>query len=202
MLKVVLRLQPAAAHQSVGDTDGSGGSELDSYIEIIILLQKRILKDVEKITLVLIPVFIRKLGGNSFQLLLEAIGTWNIVSTLQHGGDTVRMLWAKLPQPDSTGVFQTAGIRYVEHIAELRLVASGVNEGDTLGTTAHISAHGLVPDIVLGAGGGVGPLGVDHDLFVVGVLVQSCGGGEKIRPSLIAPGELPGGFFRHLAVCL
>lgn len=110
MLEVVLRLQPAAAHESIGDTDGCGGSELDSYIEIIILLQKRILKDVEEITLVLIPVFIRKLGSDRFQLLLETIGTRDIVSTLQHGGDTVRMLWAKLPQPDSTGVFQAAGI--------------------------------------------------------------------------------------------
>ena len=202
MLKVVLRFQPAAAHQSVGDTDGCGGSELDSYVEIIILLQKRILKDVEEVTLVLIPVLIRKLGGNSFQLLPQAVCAGNIVSTLQHCGDTVRMLRAKLPQPDSTGVFQTAGIRHIEHIAELRLVASGVNECNTLGATAHIPTHGLIPDIVFGAGGGVGPLGVDHDLFVVGILVQPCGGGEKIRPSLIAPGELPGGFFRHLAVCL
>ena len=202
MLEVVLRLQSAAAHKGVGSADSCGGSELDSYVEIIILLQKRIIKDVEKITLVLIPVFIRKLGSNRFQLLPQAVGVGNLVSTFQHGRDAVRMLRTKLPQPDGTGVFQTASIRYIENISELGFVTSGINECDAFGTTAHISTHGLVPDVILSASSGVGPLGMDHDLLVVGVLVQPCGGGEKIRPSLIASGELPGGFFRHLAVCL
>ena len=40
MLEVVFRLQPAAGHQSIGDTDGGGGLKLDFDVVIIVLLQE------------------------------------------------------------------------------------------------------------------------------------------------------------------
>ena len=53
MLEIDFRLQSAAGHQCVSDTDGGGASEGYSDVEIIIFLQKGTVNDVEKVTLVL-----------------------------------------------------------------------------------------------------------------------------------------------------
>ena len=40
MLEILLRIQPTAGHQGIGDADGGGGLKLDFDVEIIVLLQK------------------------------------------------------------------------------------------------------------------------------------------------------------------
>ncbi|MVB13068.1 hypothetical protein CAFE_38230 [Caprobacter fermentans] len=53
MLEIGFRLQSAAGHQRVSDTDGGGASEGYSDVEIIIFLQKGTVNDVENVALVL-----------------------------------------------------------------------------------------------------------------------------------------------------
>ena len=77
-----------------------------------------------------------------------------------------------------------------------------VDKGNALCAPANIAAHSFVPKFVVRAGRGVGPLGIDHELFVVWVFVQPCGGGQKICPALIAAGYLRGHVVRQLAVLL
>lgn len=66
MLKVFLRFQPAAGQEGIGDTDGGSVSELHSDVELIIPFQKGTVNDVENVSLVFLPVFRGKLGGNPF----------------------------------------------------------------------------------------------------------------------------------------
>ena len=49
--------------------------------------------------------------------------------------------------------------------------AGFVQQGDALGTPAHIAVHPVVPDVEVGAGSGIRALGVDHELVCKGVLV-------------------------------
>ena len=53
MLEIGFRLQSAAGHQRINDTDGGGASEGYSDVEIIIFLQKGTVNDVENVALVL-----------------------------------------------------------------------------------------------------------------------------------------------------
>jgi len=97
MLKVVLRLQSASSHKGIGDAHGGGVSERNTDVEIIILLHKGILNDVEHIPLMLVPVFVSKLGGDTFKLVGKAIPAGHIIIALQHGRYGVCVLCAKLP---------------------------------------------------------------------------------------------------------
>lgn len=77
-----------------------------------------------------------------------------------------------------------------------------VDQGDAFRTPANIAPHSLVPKFVIRASCGFGALGVDHELFVVWVFVQPCGGGQKICPALAASGYLRSHVVRQLAVLL
>jgi hypothetical protein len=70
--------------------------------------------------------------------------------------------------------------------------AGFVQQGDALGTPAHIAVHPVVPDVKVGAGGGIRALGVDHELVGKGVLVQPGCGGQVVRPAFPVPGQAVG----------
>ncbi|WP_369683763.1 hypothetical protein [uncultured Alistipes sp.] len=68
MGEILLRGQPAAGHQGIGDADGGGGFELDFDVKFIVLLQKGIVNDVEEVTPVVRPVFPGQPAGDLGQL--------------------------------------------------------------------------------------------------------------------------------------
>ncbi|MGI6498977.1 MAG: hypothetical protein ACOX0U_09305 [Oscillospiraceae bacterium] len=72
MLKIFFRRKPAAGHEGIGDADGYSVSELDSDIVLIILFQKTTVNDVDEVSLVVLPIFTRKLFGNILKLALYA----------------------------------------------------------------------------------------------------------------------------------
>ena len=67
--------------------------------------------------------------------------------------------------------------------------AGFVQQGDALGIPAHITVHPVVPDVEVGAGGGIRALGVDHELVCKGVLVQPGYGCQVVRPAFSVPGQ-------------
>ena len=73
MPKVIVWLQSAAGHEGVGDADGGCVSELHSYVEIIVLLKEGILKDVEHIPPMIVPILIRELCRDALKLLLKSL---------------------------------------------------------------------------------------------------------------------------------
>ena len=199
MLEVVFRFHPTAGHQGVGNADGGGGLKLDFDVEIIVLLQKRTVNDIAEVTLMLVPIFARQLSGYIGKLLGKIIAS-NTVVAFQHGRHRSLVLFLQLPQPGCAGMFTGAGVGNVKDIAQTGPVAGIVHQGDTLGATAHIPAHFVIPQLILGAGGGVRALGMDHQLLVERVFVKTGGGGEESRPFLPATGELCCHLIRHLCI--
>ena len=199
VLEILFRIQPTAGHQGVGDTDGSRCFELDFDVVIIVLCQERIVNDVAKVPLMLVPIFTRQLSGYISELLGEIV-TGNAIAALQHGRHRPDMLFLHLPQPGGAGMFTGAGVRNVEHIAQAGLVAGIIHQGNALGATAHIPAHFVIPQGVLGAGGSVRALGIDHHLLMERVLIQAGGSSEKGRPLFPAAHKLGRYLFGHLSV--
>ena len=81
------------------------------------------------------------------------------------------MLRAVFPEIGAAGAFRGAGIRYIEYIFELRSVPGVVDKGDAFRTPANIAPHPLVPQFVIRTGRGLGALGVNHQVLMIGVLV-------------------------------
>ena len=199
MAEILLRLQPTAGHQGVGDADGGGGLELDFDVEFIVLLQERTVNDIAEVLLMLVPILTGQLSGH-INKLLGKIVTGNAVVAFQHGRHRPDVLFLQLPQPGGTGMFTGPGVGNIEHIAQPGPVAGIVHQGNTLGATAHIPAHFLIPQVVLGAGGGVRALGVNHHLFMERIFVEAGGSREKGRPFLPAAHK-PGRYLLgHLSV--
>lgn len=82
------------------------------------------------------------------------------------------MLRAVFPEIGTAGAFRGAGIRYIEHIFQLRSIPGVIDKGDAFRTPANITPHPLVPQFVVRAGRGFGALGIDHELLVVGVFLK------------------------------
>ena len=93
-----------------------------------------------------------------------------------------------------------AGVGNVEYILDLRPVSGGVQQRNTAAAALDIAAHGVVPEIILRAGCGVRPLGVDQQLLMVGIFVEPGRGFEEPRPRRNIPGKLLCGLFSHFAV--
>ena len=93
-----------------------------------------------------------------------------------------------------------AGVGNVKYILDLRAISGGVQQRNAVAAALDIAAHGVVPEIVVCAGCGVRPLGVDQKLLMEGILVQPGSGFEKARPRRYIPSELLCGLLRHLAV--
>lgn len=144
MLEVVFRLQPTAGHQGIGDTDGGGCFELDFNVEIIVLRQERIVNDVAEVLLMLLPIIACQFSSHINELLGKIV-TGNTVVALQHGRHRPNVLFFQLPQPGCARMFTGPGIGYIEHIAQAGLVVGIIHQGNTLGATAHIPAHFLIP---------------------------------------------------------
>ena len=199
MLEILFRIQPTAGHQGVGNADGGGGLKLDFDVEIIVLLQERTVNDVAEVLLMLVPILTRQFSSHINELLGKIVAG-NAVVLLQHGRHRPNVLFLQLPQPGGTGVFAGAGVGNIEHIAQAGLVAGIVHQGNTLGATAHIPSHFFIPQVILGAGGGIRALGVNHHLLVEWVFIKAGGGGEKSRPLLPAAYKLGRYLFGHLPV--
>ncbi|WP_242828480.1 hypothetical protein [Enterocloster clostridioformis] len=199
MLEILFRIQPTAGHQGIGDADGGGGLKLDFDVVIIVLREERTVNDVAEVLLMLVPILTGQFSGHIGELLGKIV-TSNAVVALQHGRHRPDVLFLQLPQPGGSGMLTGAGIGNIEHVAQPRPVAGIVHQGDPLGATAHIPAHFLVPQVVLGAGGGIRALGVNHHLFMERIFVEAGGGSEKGRPFLPAAHK-PGRYlFGHLPV--
>ncbi|MEK3872451.1 hypothetical protein NYE76_21465 [Paenibacillus sp. FSL M7-0831] len=149
--------------------------------------------------MMLVPILTRQFSGHIGELLGKIV-TDNAVVALQHGRHRPDVLLLQLPQPGDAGMFTGPGVGNIKHIAQPGPVAGIVHQGDALGATTHIPAHFLIPQVVLGAGGGVRALGINHHLLMERVFVEAGGSSEKGRPFLPAAHK-PGRYlFGHLPV--
>lgn len=159
----------------------------------IILFQKRPVNDAEDVLPVGIPVVSHCPVDDFFNQVRERPGISHFKAVCQCMGNCQFVLSPELEQVGIPGIFAAPCVRYIEHILQFRVVAGGVNEGNARILAPDIAAHLLIPGVVVSTGGGVGPLGKNHELFMVGVFVQPCHCLQKGSPVLIAAGDLDGG---------
>ncbi|MFR3879021.1 MAG: hypothetical protein ACLTX9_01615 [Oscillospiraceae bacterium] len=157
--------------QHIGGADGCGVEECHAFVIVMIPLQVRTVNDVEEVLLMGKKIFCDLHRGNLLQLVGKVAVVLNAVLLPQSVGDKLLMLWAVLPEVGAAGTLRGAGVRYIEHIPEPGSIPGVVNESDAFRTPANITTHSFVPQFIIRASGGFRALGVDHKLFVIGVLV-------------------------------
>ncbi|MDO5545867.1 MAG: hypothetical protein Q4F81_08600 [Eubacteriales bacterium] len=199
MVKILFRLQPTTGHQGIGDADSGGRAELHRYVKFIVLLQKGIVNDAENVLLVIVPIFICQLSGNTGQLLGK-IAVCDTIAALQHGGHWNDMFWLHGPEPRAAGVFPFPGVRDIKDIAQPWPVPGIVHQGNSPGAALHIPAHPVIPKVILRTSGGIRALGIDHQLLMVGIFVKAGGGSKERRPFLPAAGEPGCHLVGHLCI--
>ncbi|MCL1855067.1 MAG: hypothetical protein FWF86_04980 [Clostridia bacterium] len=202
MLELCIGVQPAPGQKRVFQANRGGFAKGGPDVVIIISFQITAVNDAEDLILMLLPIGFRELRGNVTELMFQPYRAGDTVPAFQGGRGGGFIAFVHLPLEGCSGLFPSAGVRDIEHIPQLGVAAIRVNEGYALGTATDIAAHGLVPEGIVRAGGRIGPLGVDHKLFKVGIFIEPCGSGEKPRPFLATACNLLCRLNRHLLVGL
>ena len=76
----------------------------------------------------------------------------------------MNQIGAELPYLWVTRIAAHSGVRHIENVVQARESAGFVQQGNALGTFAHIAVHAADPNVIFSAGGGIRALGVDHEL--------------------------------------
>ena len=136
-------------------------------------------------------VIVHQLLRNIYELLAEPFMA-DAVFCGQHLRHRLEKVVIHFPSFRVARIAPYSGVRHIKHIVQTRVSAGFVQQGDALGATPDIPVHAVVPDVVIGAGCGIGSLGVDHKLVRKGVLVQPGCGGQVVCPAFPVPGQAVG----------
>ncbi|WP_303053176.1 hypothetical protein, partial [uncultured Ruminococcus sp.] len=182
------RLKSAAFQQRVGDADCSSAFELHLHPGFIIIHQERTVNDGTNVPAVVVPVIRHQFPGNIGKLLADTLPA-DAVGLAQHFRNRLFQVVIVLPHLRVTGIAAHPGVAYVKNVVQSRESAGFVQQSDALRATPDIAVHPVAPNVKFGAGGGIGPLSVDHQLVCKGVLVQPGCGGQVVRPAFPVPGQ-------------
>ena len=75
-----------------------------------------------------------------------------------------------------------ADLGNIENITDFRIISRIIYECNSGRTTLDIPSHALVPSLKIRAGGRVGTLGENQELFMIRIFVQPCRGRQKCLP--------------------
>ena len=150
----------------------------------------------------ILPVIQRLLLRDLFDLCRQRHVSIREESILQSQLDAGKRIAGDLPGTDIDGVLPGACLRDIENIPQAQGTLVKLQQSDALIAAVDIAVHGVVPKVIFGAGGGIGPLRVDQQLILVIVFVEPCRSGEERRPFTVISRDLPGSFVCHLGIGL
>ena len=179
MVQDFLRGEAAAGQQGVGHADGGGSAKLDADGIVIIRRQERSVNDVENVLPVVVPILGGQGRGDNLQLLHKAAVAGDLIGLLQCSGHCRQVRLRQRPQPGRTALPPGAGVGDVKDIPQRRAVSAVVHKGNALRPAFDVPPHAVVPEIIRRTGRSVRPLGVDHELIQIWVLIKPGGGLQK-----------------------
>ena len=150
----------------------------------------------------ILPVIQRLLLRDLFDLCRQRHVSIREESILQSQLDAGKRIAGDLPGTDIDGVLPGACLRDIENIPQAQGTLVKLQQSDALIAAVDIAVHGVVPKVIFGAGGGIGPLRVDQQLILVIVFVEPCRSGEERRPFTVISRDFPGSFVCHLGIGL
>ena len=198
MLEVVVRVFDQSAVHSVGNAvcDCRFESHLD--VKFIILLKEAIRNDVEELLSVVSPILRSKGLCDVLKLRFKQSVCFHAEGAFHGIHDIGSVICCDFPRFQFRGRTADTGISHIEHITQIRLVSVGHEQGDTRGTTLHISAIlFIVPIFIRLTEGSVRALGIDHHLFRIGEIIVASHRSQKSSPVILVGCDLTDGFSRH-----
>ena len=201
MVKVTIGVLRTPGQEGVDNADGRCISEGRSDVVLIIPHQIAFINDVDDLLGVFVPILSSKGSCRILNLTFQAgILGGNTESPLQCSLYAGNVLILHLPKVKRAGGLPGSGIRYIKDIANSGLIATVVNQCNALRATLHIAAHGVVPQIILGAGCCIRPLSMDHQLLMVRIFVEPSCGAQERSPALPTACDLPCCFIGHFCI--
>ena len=197
VLQIVHGVQTAAGEDGVLDAGGQEISETHFQIEIIQILQQTALRVVGEVLQMLPVDFI----GGAFSLLHEHPANVpflrGAVLTLQRPGNGGVVILPKLPQVGCPRPSERAGVCHVKDEFQMWLTTVLVDQSNARGPRFYPAPHGIVPQLHGGASSSVRALGVDQDLVIETIFVDTGGNGQVPFPFVNISRDVMGGPVRQ-----
>lgn len=145
-----------------------------------------------------LPVVIGKLGSNRSKLSRKVALRPDTKPAFKGIRNGLEMLRFVVPKVGAAGIFPAARICHVEDISQPWSFTVGINKSNALRAAPDVPPHFLIPQVIFRTGGSFRPLCENKELLMERVLIQTCGGGQKSSPLLVAAGDLRRGIVCHL----
>ena len=198
--EVAVQVEATAGQQQEGQADGGGVPEAQGHVVLVQPVQGAVTDGEHDIVFEVVPVFIREPDSQGDELLVQAVVAGDLEALGQPGCDGWLVLVPVLPEHGVPAVLPALRVGHVEHVAEEDSSIAVAEQGDALGAAPDASAHAAGPEVELGAGGGGGALGVDHDLVQKVIFVKLARREQKLGPVYDLGGQVRRGMVRHLAI--
>ena len=187
VLNVIASVEAAAGEKGVLDAGGQQITVADFQVEIVQPFQKAALRIIGQIAQ-MVPVDLPNSGcGYVHKLLNNAAFLRMPIAPFQRGHDGVMMFLPQLPQIRNTRPTDRARVGHIKDIFQMGSASVFLNQGNALRLWFDPSVHGFVPQLHAGAGGSVGPLGMNQELIVKGILIEAGGRVQILLPGMAVP---------------
>ena len=152
------------------------------------------------VILMVIPVFVGQLACKISKLLCQSTFSGNIISLFDHGLNRCNVALFHRPKERPTGVLTLTGIRNIKHITKSHTITAVIQKSNAGRTSAHIATHTLIPQFIICTSCCIGTLGIDQQLLMVGIFVQTGCSCQERCPFLPASCKTDSLFIRYPSI--
>jgi len=172
IIQIVHWVQAAASEDGILDTGGEKVPVAHLQIQVIQSRQQTVRGVVDQLGQMLPIGVVHGAPRRLHEPVPQVSGPYGPVPLRQGLRYGVAMFLSQLPQVGLPRPPHRAGVRHIKDVLQAGTAPPVLpNQGDALCAGSDPAAHGAVPQLHAGAGGGVRALGVDQQLVFKGVFV-------------------------------